>query len=69
MQMRAYNIPRSVTLSPGRIEEGWTWMRLIILLTEREADGVGQSLVVIGQTTERSRPGETPFDEPFSVRH
>lgn len=37
--MRAYNIPRSVTLSPGRIEEGWTLMRPIILLVEREDDG------------------------------
>jgi len=49
--MHAYNIPRTVTLSPGRIEEGWTLMRPIMLLVEREDYGVGQSRVVIGQTT------------------
>jgi len=37
--MRAYNIPRTVTLPPGWIEEGWTLMRPIILLVECEDDG------------------------------
>jgi len=37
--MRAYNIPRTVTLSPGQIEEGWALMRPIMLVVEREDDG------------------------------
>jgi len=37
--MPAFNIPRTVTLSPGSIEEGWTLVRPIILLVEREDDG------------------------------
>jgi len=39
MPMRAYNIPRTVTLSPGRIEQGWTLARPIMLPVEREDDG------------------------------
>jgi len=37
--MRAYNIPGTVTLSPGQIEGGWTLVRPIMLLVEREDDG------------------------------
>ncbi len=37
--MRAYNNPPTVTLSPGRIEDGWTLVRPIMLLVEREDDG------------------------------
>jgi len=39
MPMRAYNIPRTVSLPPGRIEEEWALLRPIILLVEPEDDG------------------------------